>query len=155
MKTPTPIQRVALAALCLAVLPSPDLAAKGKPPGSGGGGTTPPPNPEIAYVQSPRNKPNALLLANADGTNATVVFSGDRHIGIPDLSPTANELVFSEEDLASTSRLLLLRYSYSAAGIVAQAPVELDALQDTFSISPTFHPMESMSSTAPSTTGST
>jgi hypothetical protein len=118
MKKHTAIS-VVIVALTLSAFPLASYG-KGKPGGGGSEPPAPPPNPEIAAVNIERNKPRQLILMNADGSNATTLYSAPQ-IGGVDLSPTANELVFTDRHVDESGALIgalwLLRYTVDATGI--------------------------------------
>ncbi len=98
------------------------LAKGGKPGGgggSGGGSTSGEFKPEILYIADGGNGQN-LVLANADGTNAKIVYASAGTILRPDFSPTGNVIAFGERvDAGAMAELKTLSYTYDASGITS------------------------------------
>ena len=117
--------RKILAAALVLMLASTGLPAK--PPsgggggGGGGGGSSPPPNAEVGY-RSASGKSVKLMVANADGTNATALYSSSASFSF-DLGPPSKQAL-AIVDHATNSRLRLLTYETSGSGYLQQVSVD-------------------------------
>lgn len=116
------LRRTASVVLCAFALCSLLHAKGGKPGGGGGGGggsTGGEFKPEILYIADGGNGRN-LVLANADGTNAKIVYASAGTILRPDFSPTANMIAFGERvETGAIAELKTLSYTYDALGITS------------------------------------
>lgn len=116
------LRRTASVVLCAFALCSLVHAKGGKPGGGGGGGggsTGGEFKPEILYIAN-GGKGQNLVVANADGTNAKVVYASAGTILRPDFSPTANVIAFGERvETGAIAELKTLSYTYDASGITS------------------------------------
>jgi hypothetical protein len=96
-------------------------AIAGKP--SSGG--SPPPNPEVAYEVRSGNS-NKLMVSNADGTNASTLYSSASPIRF-DLAPRSQRQIAISNNSTTDPAILLLSYTQTGSGTFAAsgAPIRL------------------------------
>lgn len=91
MKTSTLLSSILAALISLPFLGASSVAQKG-----GGGGSTPPANPAIAYIGTSGSETGKLVVMNADGTNATAIYSlSQGNLDTPTWSPDGTQIAFT------------------------------------------------------------
>lgn len=96
--------------LCALLLST--AATGGKPGGSGGSGTA---DPQIAYAVRAAGTSGKLILANANNSNQSTIYSGPHGFRF-DLAPRGKKMVAVSVDSSTDPHILLITYDVNGSG---------------------------------------